>query len=606
MSNPDQALPPAPDDDHYSPGSAPPGNTPAPADPTQAGSAESPAAEPALEPAGLESTAAGPTPAGPAPAGPAPAGPEPAGREAYVPNPTLDERVCSELARRTELIAAEARAIAHAQARQAEFLVELQSWSEDPQVSSRLHGNPESIRLADVNAASMTEDQARAAFYGRWEDRDVARRTIVSETACLLRMAERTVEHLMEQSLWLLSAPATFHALSNGEISYRHATVLIDQMRTLPIDDQEAFEDKVLPDAKRLPVARFTDRARRLRERLHPESIVTRTTNALAERRTRWEAAPDGMGWLHWYGTAHDTKAAYTRINTMAVKLNKLGDPTRAGDAAGKAGADAGADVNAAADASAGNGTAANAGTGATADAAADEEETKRTLDQLRADITRALLLDGITPDGMGAGIRGTVMITVPVLTLLGLDEEPATLEGYGPISPEMARQIAGHAPSFTRLLTHPETGVVLSLGKTQHKNTTAMKKWLRVRDETCRFPGCSRPAVTSDIDHTHDWADGGTTDCDNLAHLCEPHHRLKHLTHWRVTQQPGGILLWTSPGKRSYRTDPANPMGPPRPQPPVVGPKTRKRPPEDSYLMPPRHRPTRTPTPPVPDNPPF
>ncbi|WP_256041532.1 HNH endonuclease signature motif containing protein [Cryobacterium sp. SO1] len=601
MSNPDQALPPAPDDDHYSPGSAPPGNTPAPVDPAHAGSAESTAAEPALEPAGLESTAAGPEPAGPAPAGP-----EPAGREAYVPNPTLDELVCSELARRTELIAAEARAIAHAQARQAEFLVELQSWSEDPQVSSRLHGNPESIRLADVNAASMTQDQARAAAYGRWEDRDVARRTIVSETACLLRMAERTVEHLMEQSLWLLSAPATFDALSNGEISYRHATVLIDQMRTLPVDDQEAFEDKVLPDAKRLPVSRFTDRARRLRERLHPESIVTRTTNALAERHTRWEAAPDGMGWLHWYGTAHDTKAAYTRINTMAVKLKKLGDPTRAGDAAGKAGGLGSGQAGA--DASAGTGTEADAAAGAGSNSrlAEDEEQRKRTLDQLRADITRALLLDGITPDGMGAGIRGTVMITVPVLTLLGLDEEPATLEGYGPISPEMARQIAGHAPSFTRLLTHPETGVVLSLGKTQHKNTKAMKKWLRVRDETCRFPGCSRPAVTSDVDHTHDWADGGNTDCDNLAHLCEPHHRLKHLTHWRVTQEPGGILLWTSPGKRSYRTDPANPMGPPRPQPPVVGPKTRKRPPEDSYLMPPRHRPTRTPTPPVPEDPPF
>ncbi|WP_256041464.1 HNH endonuclease signature motif containing protein [Cryobacterium sp. SO1] len=482
----------------------------------------------------------------------------------------MDERVCSELARRTELIAAEARAIAHAQARQAEFLVELQSWSEDPQVSSRLHGNPESIRLADVNAASMTEDQARAAFYGRWEDRDVARRTIVSETACLLRMAERTVEHLMEQSLWLLSAPATFHALSNGEISYRHATVLIDQMRTLPVEDQEAFEDKVLPDAKRLPVSRFTDRARRLRERLHPESIVIRTTNALAERHTRWEAAPDGMGWLHWYGTAHDTKAAYTRINTMAASLKKLGDPTRAGDAAGEAvglgsgqaGADASAGTGTEADASAGNGTTANAGTGATADAAADAEETKRTLDQLRADITRALLLDGITPDGMGAGIRGTVMITVPVLTLLGLDEEPATLEGYGPISPEIARQIAGHAPSFTRLLTHPETGVVLSLGKTQHKNTKAMKKWLRVRDETCRFPGCSRPAVTSDIDHTHDWADGGTTDCDNLAHLCEPHHRLKHLTHWRVTQEPGGILLWTSPGQTQLPHRPRQPHG--------------------------------------------
>ena len=519
--------------------------------------------------------------------------------EPYVPDPTLDEFVCSELARRTELIAAEARLIAQAQARQVEFLVDLQSWSEDPQVASRLHGNPESIRLADVNAATLTDDQARAAAYGRWEDRDVARRTIVSETACLLRMAERTVEHLMDEALWVMSAPATFEALSAGEISYRHATTLVDQMRTLPDEDHAAFEEKVLPEAKRLPVSRFKDKARRLRERLHPESILIRNKNALDERHSRWEAAPDGMGWLHWFGTAHDTKAAFDRINSMAGSLKKLGDPSRADTGAGAtagAGADAGADAG-------GDG---GAGGGGGGDSVVDEEQQKRTLDHLRADITRALLLDGITPDGMGAGIRGTVMITVPVLTLLGLDEEPATLEGYGPISPEAAREIAGHAPSFTRLLTHPETGVVLSLGKTQHKNTKAMKRWLQVRDETCRFPGCSRPAVTSDVDHTTPWAGGGRTDCDNLAHLCEPHHRLKHLSQWRVTQEPGGILLWTSPGKRSYRTDPANPMGPPQPRPPVVGPRSRKRPAEESYLMPPRTRPTRKPIPPVPENPPF
>ncbi|TFC54716.1 HNH endonuclease [Cryobacterium sp. TMB3-1-2] len=434
-----------------------------------------------------------------------------------------------------------------------------------------------------MNAATLTEDQARAAAYNRWDDRDVARRTIVSETACLLRLSERTVEHLMDQSLWLLAAPATFEALSTGEISYRHATALVDQMRTLPMEDQAAFEEKVLPEAKRLPVGRFIDKARRLRERLHPESIVTRSTNALTERHSRWEAAPDGMGWLHWYGTAHDTKAAYDRINGMAVKLKHLGDPSPADQT----------------DDASSNGAAFGI-----AQDPADDSPT-RTLDQLRADITAALLLDGITPDGMGAGIRGTVMVTVPVLTLLGLDEEPGTLEGYGPISPEAAREIAGHAPSFTRLLTHPETGVVLSLGKTQHKNTEAMKKYLRVRDETCRFPGCSRPAVTSDVDHTDPWAGGGNTDSDNLAHLCEPHHRLKHLSQWRVTQEPGGILHWTSPGKRSYRTDPANPVGPPRPRPPVVGPKTRRRPADETYLMP-RQRPTLKPTPPVPENPPF
>jgi hypothetical protein len=501
----------------------------------------------------------------------------------------MDERVQAELAELTERVAAEDRAIAQAQARRIEHLLELQDWAENPRVSSRLHGDRDSIAAADRNAVTMTEDQARAAAYARWDEHQIARRTIVTETACLTRTAERTIDQQLDEARFLHShAPATFDALSRGEISYRHATTLLDQIRTIPDEDQAAFEEQVLPVAKSQPAGRFKDRARRLREKLHPESIVTRTTDALAKRRTWWEPDHDGMGWLHWYGTAEQTKAACDRISNMAASLKKLGDPTPDGDATA-------------------DGTDPGAAFGVTpvgADTVPVPAPT-RTLDQLRADVTAALLLDGITPTGLGAGIRGTVMITVPVLTLLGVDDEPATLEGYGPISPEAARRIVGEASSFTRVLTHPESGVILSVDKKPEKITKGMRKALRMRDETCRFPGCSRPAVKSDIDHTQDRQYDGATELENLAHLCEGHHRLKHLSQWAVMQEPGGVLVWTSPGKRTYRTDPANPIAPPRPAAPVVGPRSRKHPADDSYLRP-RHIPIRRPSPPTPENPPF
>jgi hypothetical protein len=484
----------------------------------------------------------------------------------------MDQRVIDELAEFTERVAAEDRAIAQAQARRIERLLELQDWSEHPRVSSRLHGDRDSIRAADRDAATLTADQARAAAFARWDEHQIARRTIVTETACLTRTAERTIDHQLEEARFLAScAPATFDALAAGDISYRHATTLLDQLRTVPDEQQAAFEEKVLPVAKSLPVGRFRDQARRLRERLHPETIVIRTKNALADRRTYWEPAHDGMAWLHWYGTAEQTKAAWERITGMAASLRKLGDPS---DTDSIDGTETDADIP------------------------------SRTLEQLRADVTAGLLLNGVTPTGLGAGIRGSVMVTVSVMTLLGLDENPATLEGYGPISPDAARRIAGNASSFTRILTHPETGVMLSVGKEQYTVTTGMRKVLRVRDETCRFPGCSRPAVKSDIDHTQDWQYDGLTDCDNLAHLCEGHHRLKHLSQWSVMQEPGGILVWTSPGKRTYRTDPANPIGPPRPKQPVVTKKVRIRHEDDSHLKP---RPVnRRQAPPVPENPPF
>jgi hypothetical protein len=478
----------------------------------------------------------------------------------------MDQRVQVELAELTAQIAAEDRLIAQAQARRIERMVELQDWSENPRVSSRLHGDRDSIAVADRNAATMTDEQARAASFARWDEHQIARRTIVTETACLTRTAERTIERQLDEARFLYAcAPATFNALAAGEISYPHAKGLLDQLLTIPAEKQAAFEEKVLPVAKTQPVARFLDRARRLRERLHPESIVIRTKNAVADRRTWWEPGHDGMAWLHWYGTAEQTKATWDRITSMATDLKKLGDPAP--------------------------------------DADAEVDDPARTLEQLRADVTAGLLLNGVTPTGLGAGIRGSVMVTVPVLSLLGVDEEPATLEGYGPISPDAARRIVGDATCFTRVLTHPETGVILSVGDTQYRVTNGMRKALRMRDETCRFPGCSRPAVKSDIDHTQDWQYDGGTDLDNLAHLCEGHHRLKHLSQWSVRQEAGGVLVWTSPGKRTYRTDPANPIGPPRPKTPVVVKKTRKQPDPNTYLVPPKKR---RPAAPVPENPPF
>ena len=61
--------------------------------------------------------------------------------------------------------------------------------------------------------------------------------------------------------------------------------------------------------------------------------------------------------------------------------------------------------------------------------------------------------------------VQPRINVTVPVLTLLGLDDEPADLEGYGPIDADTARRLAAHAPSMRRILVHPETGAGMARG---------------------------------------------------------------------------------------------------------------------------------------------
>ncbi|GAA1932883.1 HNH endonuclease signature motif containing protein [Nocardioides hwasunensis] len=85
------------------------------------------------------------------------------------------------------------------------------------------------------------------------------------------------------------------------------------------------------------------------------------------------------------------------------------------------------------------------------------------------------------------------------------------------------------------------------------------------LRDRTCVFPWCSRPARACDIDHIiafdHEAdADGrpqtGPTTTSNLAPLCRTHHRLKTHTGWRYRMVEPGVFEWTSPHEHRYRRD--------------------------------------------------
>ena len=155
------------------------------------------------------------------------------------------------------------------------------------------------------------------------------------------------------------------------------------------------------------------------------------------------------------------------------------------------------------------------------------------------------------------AKVRTEVMVLINADTLAGLDEDPAELSGYGPISPETARSMILDALHWTPLLQDPTNGEILNVGRTR-RIPAGLKRWLRARDGTCRFPGCSVAATHAEIDHTTPYSHGGPTDHSNLEHLCPKHHRFKTLGHWKARQPRAGTIEWNSPTGRTYTTDPA------------------------------------------------
>jgi hypothetical protein len=142
-----------------------------------------------------------------------------------------------------------------------------------------------------------------------------------------------------------------------------------------------------------------------------------------------------------------------------------------------------------------------------------------------------------------------TVNVTVPLTTLLGLDERPAELEGYGPITAETARRIAAHG-TWRRLLTDPDTGAVLDYGTTRYEPPPDLVEHVHARDQSCRFPTCARPARLCQDDHTIPaGAPGWTTSNANLGPLSAGCHNAK----------PSPAGGWTNP-------NPADSSGPPPP----------------------------------------
>ena len=76
------------------------------------------------------------------------------------------------------------------------------------------------------------------------------------------------------------------------------------------------------------------------------------------------------------------------------------------------------------------------------------------------------------------------------------------------------------------------------------------------LRDGTCVFPWCFRPARSCDIDHPVPYDDGGPTASDNAAPLCRRHHRLKTHSLWTYTVLDPGTYLWSSPHGYQFLRD--------------------------------------------------
>lgn len=385
---------------------------------------------------------------------------------------------------------------------------------------SRLHAERAELCAEALELVGRRVAQRQAAHPGRELGDTIPLREVLAELAAELRVGERTVSAWLGDGAALVSTyTATLEALRTGRIDERHASAIIDAGVLLDDDVRAEYESRVLEVAESATAPQMRATARIIAARLQPSIVEEARRDALAQRQVKTYGLRDGLSRLLLDAPAALVQGIFERVTDMADAL---------ADAADGAGS---------------------------ADVVADRDT--RTLDQRRADVVCDLLLTAapcVDSDAGLSAIRATVHVTVPLLTLAGLDDAPAVLDGHGPIDAETARILAAAAPVWQRVMTHPVTEEPLRLDV--YRPSGRLRRLLNARDRTCRWPGCRRSAHRGEADHTVAWEDGGATCASNLEILCKGHHTLKHASAWTVRQLRGGSLEFTSPTRRRYRND--------------------------------------------------
>ncbi|WP_449372706.1 DUF222 domain-containing protein [Arthrobacter psychrolactophilus] len=146
-----------------------------------------------------------------------------------------------------------------------------------------------------------------------------------AELAVVLSIPEGAAEQLIVHASSLVRLlPKTLGAMEGGELGWEFAVVIAEEtelLRSIGVADTsvESFEHTLLGKAEGSTLRGFKDKARRLRERLYPETIPERTLRAYTDRRVQVSRASDGMSWLSLYAPAPTIEAVWDQCTLIAA-----------------------------------------------------------------------------------------------------------------------------------------------------------------------------------------------------------------------------------------------------------------------------------------------
>lgn len=469
------------------------------------------------------------------------------------------------------------------------------------------------LEPADLDGDELLEAYASFERLASWAAAGQSR--IVSEQIARARTSREVDEVAVGLALRLgLTKHATYRRTSLAVAVERFpqlhdalATGLLDRDKVLALAETGVMTDAersaairdLLPLAPRLSHRELADRMRWAEIAADPAAAAERAQRARDGRAVSYEAAPETMAWITALLPADEAALVWKTIDTAARAMRRAPGEARTLDQC-RADAfvafvrgqlllqDPAEDVDGdGVPDGASEGTAGSADEPDTDEQGGDEPDTDqpegadpRPAAASAPPAPEPPASSGDTRCGRPAwptlspGLRrraraasGT-LVTVAATTLLGLDDAPGELDGYGAIPAELARRLAAESGTWRRLLTDPSSGILTDYSTTAYAPGEVLRAAVVARDRACTFVGCRQPAARCELDHKapYDHADPrrrgpdghGQTCAGNLHPLCAYHHGLKTAGVLGVRTDPAGGTVWVLNGTGHTTTVPA------------------------------------------------
>ena len=346
----------------------------------------------------------------------------------------------------------------------------------------------ERARIEAELASAMVEhaDQVRREAESELEDprvQDLQSSAASDEMAVVLRQPTRTVQERVSATRFARGRlPRTWAAHRAGRIDAFTVRVIVEHARKLTHPYTVVLlDERGVEYAARHTVSQIRAWLRLFLAREEPDASQQRHRRSHDDRSVYAEHHPDGISWLHAQLTTTDA----FRIDRMATRLAEK----------------------------------------------RSDNEPGLTLEQARADVIADILLGRVDLDDAVTGrshAGATIGVMVPVTSLAGVTDDPGeSFCGEFALDPQLVRELAAEPDTVFFRILHDPLGRILDVTEVGRFPSRRLRTAIELRDGTCIFPTCSRPAEACDVDHEIAHPRGPTTG-HNLRLLCRRHHRMK------------------------------------------------------------------------------